>query len=46
MIEGLKNSKYVLLKNQDDLTESQLEKFEEVKSVRPVLAEMLSLIFS
>ena len=43
VIEGLKNSKYVLLKNQDDLTESQLEKLEEVKSVSPVLAEMHKL---
>ena len=39
-MEGLKNSKYVLLKNQVDLTESQLEKLEEVKSVSPILAEM------
>lgn len=43
VIEGLKNSKYVLLKNQDDLTESQLEKLEEVKSVSPILAEMHEL---
>ena len=28
------------LKNQDDLTESQLKKLEEVKSVSPILAEM------
>ena len=31
------------MKNQDDLTESQLEKLEEVKSVSPVLAEMHKL---
>jgi transposase len=41
--EGLKNSKYVLLRNQDELTEIQAEKLETVKSVSSVLAEMHEL---
>ena len=42
-MEGLENSKYVLLKNQGDLTEGQLYKLEEVKSESSVLAEMHEL---
>ncbi|MHC5833941.1 MAG: transposase, partial [Nostoc sp.] len=36
----LKNSKYVLLKNESDLNEEQINKLSEVKNVSPVLKEM------
>jgi len=37
---GLKDSKYALLKNQDKLTNQQLDKLNQVKSVSPILKEM------
>ncbi|MHC5833948.1 MAG: transposase, partial [Nostoc sp.] len=39
-LSGLKNSKYVLLKNESDLNEEQINKLSEVKNVSPVLKEM------
>ncbi len=43
ILAGLNKSKYVLLKNKEDLKESELEKLEEVKKVAPILIEMHSL---
>ncbi len=40
---GLKRSKYVLLKNQEDLEEREQEKLKQVKKVAPILIEMHSL---
>ncbi|MHC5673458.1 ISL3 family transposase [Nostoc sp.] len=42
-LSGLKNSKYVLLKNDSDLNEEQINKLSEVKNVSPVLKEMHEL---
>lgn len=38
--EGLKNSKYALLKPEENLTDTQIEKLAEVKTVAPKLALM------
>jgi len=38
--EGLKNSKYILLRNEEDLDEDQRGRLEKIKSVSPELAEM------
>ncbi len=43
ILEGLKKSKYVLLKNEKDLEETEQEKLKEVEKVAPVLTEMHSL---
>ncbi|WP_202807241.1 ISL3 family transposase [Synechocystis sp. PCC 7509] len=43
ILSGLKNSKYSLLKNEDNLTDSQLLKLIEVKEVSPSLKEMHEL---
>jgi len=43
ILEGLKNSKYPLLKNEDDLNEEQLNKLIQVKNVSPILKEMHEL---
>ena len=43
ILEGLKKSKYVLLKNEEDLNETEQEKLKEVKKVAPVLTEMHAL---
>ncbi len=43
ILSGLTKSKYVLLKNQEDLKESEKEKLKEVQKVAPVLIEMHSL---
>ena len=40
ILAGLKNSKYPLLKNQDKLTQEQLDKLIQVKNVSPILKEM------
>nr|WP_144051088.1 ISL3 family transposase [Calothrix sp. PCC 6303] len=40
ILAGLKNSKYSLLKNEDNLTDEQVVKLREVKRVSPVLKEM------
>ncbi len=40
ILSGLKKSKYVLLKNEDNLTEEQKDKLEEVKQVSPTLSKM------
>ena len=40
ILSGLTKSKYVLLKNQEHLKESEQEKLKEVKKVAPVLTEM------
>ncbi|WP_422665658.1 ISL3 family transposase [Anabaena sp. PCC 7938] len=40
ILAGLKNSKYPLLKNEDKLTQEQLEKLIQVKNVSPILKEM------
>lgn len=42
-LSGLKNSKYVLLKNESNLNEEQINKLSEVKNVSPVLKEMHEL---
>lgn len=43
ILEGLKSSKYSLLKNEDNLSEEQLNKLIEVKSVSPILKVMHEL---
>ncbi|MDJ0719013.1 MAG: ISL3 family transposase [Prochloraceae cyanobacterium] len=43
ILEGLKNSKYVLLKNEKDLNDPEKEKLKEVKKVAPILTEMHGL---
>jgi transposase len=43
LLSGLKNSKYVLLKNESDLNEEQINKLSEVKNVSHVLKEMHEL---
>lgn len=43
IIQALKMSKYVLLKNQQDLTTEQKQKLREVKSEIPVLGKMHEL---
>ena len=40
ILEGLKKSKYVLLKNQKDLKEAESEKLKEVEKVAPILTKM------
>lgn len=42
-MSGLKNSKYSLLKNEDNLTSEQIIKLIEVKEVSPILKEMHEL---
>jgi len=42
-VEGLKKSKYALLKNEEDLSEKQKDKLEEVREVSPKLKEMYRL---
>ncbi len=43
ILEGLKKSKYVLLKNQKDLNEAEQEKLKQVEKVAPVLTKMHAL---
>jgi len=43
ILSGLKNSKYPLLKNKDNLNEEQAFKLIEVKEVSPTLKEMHNL---
>ena len=43
ILAGLRNSKYPLLKNEDNLNEEQLNKLIQVKSVSPILKEMHEL---
>ncbi len=43
ILEGLKKSKYVLLKNQKDLNEAEKEKLKEVEKVAPILTKMHAL---
>ncbi|MHC5850073.1 ISL3 family transposase [Nostoc sp.] len=43
ILEGLKNSKYPLLKNEDDLNNQQLNKLIQVKNVSPILKVMHEL---
>jgi transposase len=43
ILAGLKNSKYPLLKNEDRLTEEQVNKLIEVRNVSPILKEMHEL---
>ncbi len=43
ILAGLNKSKYVLLKNEKDLTDKQKDKLEEVKKVSPILAKMHGL---
>ncbi len=43
ILEGLKKSKYVLLKNEKDLNEAEEEKLKEVEKVAPVLTKMHAL---
>ena len=40
ILSGLSKSKYILLKNQEDLKEPEQEKLKEVKKVAPVLGKM------
>ena len=43
MLSGLSKSKYALLKNEDNLTEKQKDKLEQVKKVSPTLGKMHQL---
>ena len=43
ILSGLKKSKYVLLKNKEDLKEPEQEKLKEVEKVAPILGKMHSL---
>ncbi len=43
ILKGLKNSKYSLLKNEDNLTEEQVKKLIQVKNVSPTLKVMHDL---
>jgi transposase len=43
VLEGLKKSKYVLLKNAKDLNEAQKNKLQQVREVSPILAKMHQL---
>lgn len=43
ILEGLKKSKYVLLKNEKDLNEAEQEKLKEVEKVAPILTKMHAL---
>ena len=43
ILEGLKKSKYVLLKNEKDLNEAEQEKLKEVEKVAPSLTKMHAL---
>ncbi len=43
ILEGLKKSKYVLLKNEEDLNEAEQEKLKEVEEVAPILTKMHAL---
>lgn len=43
MLSGLSKSKYALLKNEDNLTEEQKDKLEQVKQVSPTLGKMHQL---
>ena len=43
ILEGLKKSKYVLLKNEKDLNEAEEEKLKEVEKVAPILTKMHAL---
>jgi transposase len=43
ILSGIKNSKYSLLKNEDNLNEEQLQKLIQVKYVSPILKEMHKL---
>ncbi|WP_148125387.1 transposase, partial [Chlorogloeopsis fritschii] len=40
ILSGLKNSKYSLLQNEDNLNESQASKLLQVKEVSPILKAM------
>lgn len=40
ILQALTKSKYVLLKNQEDLTETQQEKLEQIKKQAPILGKM------
>ncbi len=43
ILEGLKKSKYVLLKNQKDLNEAEQQKLKQVEKVAPILTKMHAL---
>ncbi|MDJ0716482.1 MAG: transposase, partial [Prochloraceae cyanobacterium] len=43
ILEGLKKSKYVLLKNEKDLKDPEKEKLKELEKLAPVLTKMHSL---
>nr|WP_144871616.1 transposase [Hyella patelloides] len=43
ILSGLTKSKYVLLKNQEDLKESEQEKLQEIERIAPVLRKMHGL---
>lgn len=43
ILSGLKRSKYVLLKNEEDLEKTEKEKLKEIEKVAPILTEMHSL---
>ena len=40
ILSGLKKSKYVLLKNEEDLNETEQEKLKELEKVAPILTQM------
>ena len=43
ILEGLKKSKYVLLKNEEDLNETEQEKLKQLEKVAPILTKMHGL---
>ena len=43
ILEGLKKSKYVLIKNEKDLNEAEQEKLKELEKVAPILTKMHAL---
>lgn len=43
ILNGITNSKYVLLKNESELTDKEREKLEQLKEVAPELGKMHSL---
>ena len=43
ILEGLKKTKYVLLKNQKDLNEAEQQKLKQVEKVAPILTKMHAL---
>ena len=45
-LEGLRKSKYVLLKNEEDLNKTEQEKLKEVEKVAPILTQIANSTFN